>query len=104
MEFCITYSSKNENPSNSFYVGYGIGRNYKEKWEFNYDGRISNNQFNNTTKNNAGIVNANTLPALNESIINNKGSNYNINQSFRKRYQIHTCRICGFRYQINRIK
>jgi hypothetical protein len=45
----IVQRARTQNPSNSFYVGYGIGRNYKEKWEFNYDGRISNNQFNNTT-------------------------------------------------------
>lgn len=86
----IVQRARTQNPSNSFYVGYGIGRNYKEKWEFNYDGRISNNQFNNTTKNNAGIVSANALPALNESIINNKGSNYNINQSFRSKYKLDT--------------
>ncbi|MFZ9403548.1 MAG: TonB-dependent receptor, partial [Sediminibacterium sp.] len=86
----IIQRARTQNPSNSFYVGYGIGKNYKEKWEFNYDGRMSNNLYNNTTKNNAGIASITGLPLLNESIINNKGNNYNINQSFRSKYKLDT--------------
>lgn len=86
----IVQRARTQNPSNSFYIGYGIGKNFKEKWEFNYDGRISNNLFNNTTKNDAGIASSTALPVLNESIINNKGNNYNINQSFRAKYKLDT--------------
>lgn len=88
----IIQKARTQNPSNSFYVGYGIGKNWKEKWELNYDGRISNNVFDNRTKNNAGLVNnlEYSLPVLNESSINNKGNNYNINQSFRSKYKLDT--------------
>ena len=88
----IIQKARTQNPSNSFYVGYGIGKNWKEKWELNYDGRISNNVFDNRTKNNAGLVNnlEYSLPMLNESSINNKGNNYNINQSFRSKYKLDT--------------
>ena len=88
----IIQKARTQSPSNSFYVGYGIGKNWKEKWELNYDGRISNNVFDNRTKNNAGLVNnlAYSMPVLNESNINNKGNNYNINQSFRSKYKLDT--------------
>ena len=88
----IIQKARTQSPSNSFYVGYGIGKNWKEKWEFNYDGRISNNVFDNRTKNNAGLVNnfSYSMPVLNESNINNKGNNYNINQSFRSKYKLDT--------------
>lgn len=88
----IIQKARTQNPSNSFYVGYGIGKNWKEKWELNYDGRISNNVYDNRTKNNAGLVNnlEYSLPVLNESSINNKGNNYNINQSFRSKYKLDT--------------
>lgn len=88
----IIQKARTKNPSNSFYVGYGIGKNWKEKWELNYDGRISNNVFDNSTKNNAGLVNnlEYSLPVLNQTNINNKGSNYNINQSFRSKYKLDT--------------
>jgi len=88
----IIQKARTQSPSNSFYVGYGIGKNWKEKWELNYDGRISNNVYDNRTKNNAGLVNnlEYSLPVLNESSINNKGNNYNINQSFRSKYKLDT--------------
>lgn len=88
----IIQKARTQNPSKSFYIGYGIGKNVKEKWELNYDGRISNNAFDNSTKNNAGLVNnlEYSLPVLNLTSINNKGSNYNINQSFRSKYKLDT--------------
>jgi len=88
----IMQKARTQSPSNSFYVGYGVGKTYKEKWELNYDGRISNNLFNNTTNNKAGLVSNNptAIPVLNQSIINNKGNNYNINQSFRSKYKLDT--------------
>ncbi len=88
----IMQKARTQSPSNSFYVGYGVGKTYKEKWELNYDGRISNNVYNNTTNNKAGLVfnNPTAIPVLNQSIINNKGNNYNINQSFRSKYKLDT--------------
>jgi len=88
----IMQKARTQSPSNSFYVGYGVGKTYKEKWELNYDGRISNNVYDNTTNNKAGLVSNNptAIPVLNQSIINNKGNNYNINQSFRSKYKLDT--------------
>ncbi len=88
----IVQKASTQNSSNSFYLGYGIGKNFKEKWELNYDGRISNNLSNNSTNNNAGLVTvlSSAIPILNQSLINNKGNNFNINQSFRSKYKLDT--------------
>src|SRR5689334_4730821 len=43
-------------PANSFYLGYGLGYEWKKKWEFNYDGRFTYNENNNNGYNNSLII------------------------------------------------
>ena len=79
-------------PNHSVNMGYGFGKTYKEKWELNYDGRMSQNKFDNTTHSQSYLhqisINQNTGNI--ESYVNNKGVNNFINQSFRVKLKLDT--------------
>ena len=79
-------------PNHSANLGYGFGKTIKDKWEFNYDGRMSQNKFDNTTNSNSYLrqisVNQNTGNI--QTSVNNKGRNNFMNQSFRMKLKLDT--------------
>ena len=79
-------------PNHSVNLGYGFGKTIKEKWELNYDGRMSQNKFDNTTNSNSFLrqisINQNTGNL--QSYVNNKGTNNFMNQSFRVKLKLDT--------------
>ncbi len=77
-------------PNNAINFGYGFSKNVKEFWELSYDGRASQNNFDNQSTNisNIHIVSINKdLPSIN-SIVNNKGVSNFLNQSFRAKRKL----------------
>lgn len=82
--------AKAVSPNTAINVGYGFGKTVKEKWELNYDGRMSQNKFDNTTNSESFLHQvANNQDNGNlESYVNNKGTNDFINQSFRAKLKL----------------
>jgi hypothetical protein len=79
-------------PNHSVNLGYGFGKTIKEKWELNYDGRMSQNKFDNTTNSNSFLhqISNNQNTGNLQSYVNNKGTNNFINQSFRVKLKLDT--------------
>ena len=77
-------------PNNSISVGYGFGKTIKEKWELNYDGRMSQNKFDNTTNSESFLhqIFLNQNSGNLKSYVDNKGTNNFINQSFRVKLKL----------------
>jgi hypothetical protein len=72
-------------PNTAINMGYGLSKNVKEVWEFNYDGRASQNNSNNSTTNVSSINIISLQKELSNirSLVNNKGTSNFLNQSFR---------------------
>jgi len=79
-------------PNTSISVGYGLGKTIKEKWELNYDGRVSQNKFDNTTNSESFLhqISINQNAGNLQSYVNNKGTNNFINQSLRVKLKLDT--------------
>jgi iron complex outermembrane recepter protein len=79
-------------PNHSVNLGYGFGKTIKEKWELNYDGRMSQNKFDNTTNSNSFLrqISNNQNTGNLQSYVNNKGTNNFMNQSFRVKLKLDT--------------
>lgn len=79
-------------PNHSVNLGYGFGKTFKEKWELNYDGRMSQNKFDNTTNNLSFLrqLSTNQNTGNLQSYVNNKGTNNFMNQSFRVKLKLDT--------------
>ena len=92
LDTTLSQKARTVSPNNSFYIGYGLGKNLKEKWELNYDGRFSNQHFENTTKSNSFLQNTmNVTPLSNVfSDVINQGDNLSLNQSFRAKNKLDT--------------
>ena len=86
----IKQTANSTTPSNAVYVGYGIGKNIGEKWELNYDGRLSQSKSENSTLNASTVkvlsINQN-LSDLQTFVQNNNESKF-INQSFRAKLKV----------------
>jgi hypothetical protein len=84
--------AKAVSPNNAINLGYGFGKTVKEKWELNYDGRMSQNKFDNTTNSESFLhqVSVNQDNGNLKSFVNNKGVNNFINQSFRAKLKLDT--------------
>ncbi|MGV3529289.1 MAG: outer membrane beta-barrel protein [Flavisolibacter sp.] len=69
-------------PANSFYAGYGLGYQFSDKWELNYDGRYSHNTANSSSINASGIeaITAQQKITSNEATIDNITKSFNISQ------------------------
>ena len=84
-------------PNHSANLGYGLGKTIKDKWELNYDGRMSQNKFDNTTSSNSFLrqisINQNTGNL--QTYVNNKGTNSFMNQSFRVKLKLDTVGASG---------
>jgi hypothetical protein len=79
-------------PNQSINFGYGFGKSIKDKWELNYDGRMSQNTSTNTTLNQSYLsllTIQQTANNLQSSVIN-QGKNQFINQSFRAKLKLDT--------------
>lgn len=88
----LKQNARSLTPSTAINIGYGFGKNLNDKWDLNYDGRMSQNKSNNTTLN-ASFVNViSTDGHLNDllSFVENKGTNNFINQSFRAKLKLDT--------------
>ena len=79
-------------PNHSVNLGYGFGKTIKEKWELNYDGRMSQNKFDNTTNSQSYLhqISNNQNTGNLQSYVNNKGTNNFMNQSFRVKLKLDT--------------
>jgi len=77
-------------PNHSVNLGYGFGKTFNEKWELNYDGRMSQNTFDNTTKSESYLLQLSNNQSTGnlQTSVNNKGNNNFINQSIRAKLKL----------------
>jgi len=85
----LKQTAKTLSPNKSAYIGFGLGRNWTDRFELNYDARVSGQSFINTT-NNASLLQKNVKQNLSAigSLVNNDGSNFNFNQSVRSKLKL----------------
>jgi iron complex outermembrane receptor protein len=79
-------------PNTAINMGYGFGKNIKDKWDLNYDGRLSQNKSDNTTLNESfvRVVSLNKNLSDLKSLVENNSTNNFINQSFRAKLKLDT--------------
>ena len=85
----LKQTAKTLSPNKSAYIGFGLGRNWTDRFELNYDARISGQDFLNTT-NNTSLLEKNAKQNLSAiaSLVKNDGANLNINQSVRSKLKL----------------
>jgi len=90
LDTLLQQNARTLSPNSSINMGYGFGKNFKDKWDLNYDGRMSQNKFNNTTLNGSivKVVSLNKNLSELSSMVDNNGSNNFINQSFRAKLKL----------------
>jgi len=85
----LKQTAKTLSPNRSAYIGFGLGRNWTDRYELNYDARLSGQSFVNTTNNESFLVrNAKQNLSAIGSLVNNDGSNFNLNQSVRSKLKL----------------
>ncbi|MEY4572113.1 MAG: hypothetical protein RLZ10_1339 [Bacteroidota bacterium] len=85
----LKQTAKTLSPNRSAYIGFGLGRNWTDRFELNYDARVSGQSFVNTTNNESFLVrNAKQNLSAIGSLVNNDGSNFNLNQSVRSKLKL----------------
>ena len=85
----LKQTAKTLSPNKSAYIGFGLGRNWTDRFELNYDARLSGQSFVNTTNNESFLVrNAKQNLSAIGSLVNNDGSNFNLNQSVRSKLKL----------------
>jgi hypothetical protein len=79
-------------PAKSIYLGYGLGYDLSNKWEFNYDGRFSYNKNKNTSSNLSDIIQLSTanVTSSNQADVHTNTYNLNISQSVTFKKKIDT--------------
>jgi iron complex outermembrane recepter protein len=77
-------------PTNSYYLGFGIGYQLNKKWEINYDSRLSYTNFINSSTNLSQIkkISNNNLITNNTTDVDNKGNSFNVTQGISTKYKI----------------
>ena len=88
----LKQTAKTLSPNKSAYIGFGLGRNWTDRFELNYDARVSGQSFINST-NNASIlekISAKKNLSSIASLVENDGSNFNFNQSVRSKLKLDT--------------
>ena len=77
-------------PANSYYLGYGFNYALTDKWELNYDGRLSYNLGKTNSANESIIQKISTggVARNNIAYINNTAKSYSINQGLNAKYKI----------------
>jgi hypothetical protein len=86
----LNQSALTKYPTNSYYLGYGLNYSASEKWDLNYDGRISYNSSRNNSANESIISKISTGQPVTDNIayINNRQKTWSLTQGFNARYKI----------------
>ena len=86
----LSQNAQTFRPNKSAYIGFGIGKNWTERFELNYDARLSGQSFVNTTNNESNLEKISTTQNLSSiaSLVNNDGANLNMNQSVRSKLKL----------------
>ncbi len=89
MDTVLKQTAKTLSPNKSAYIGFGLGSNWTDRFELNYDARLSGQSFVNTT-NNESLLEKNAKQNLSAiaSLVKNDGSSLNINQSVRSKLKL----------------
>lgn len=90
MDTVLKQTAKTLSPNKSAYIGFGFGRNWTDRFELNYDARLSGQSLINSTNNQSvlqKIAAQQNLTAI-ASLVKNDGSNLNINQSVRSKLKL----------------
>ncbi len=89
MDTVLKQTAKTLSPNKSAYIGFGLGSNWSDRFELNYDARLSGQSFVNTT-NNESLLEKNAKQNLSAiaSLVKNDGSSLNINQSVRSKLKL----------------
>ena len=92
LDTLLKQNARTVSPNTAINIGYGFGKNIKDKWELNYDGRMSQNKSDNTTHNESfvHVLSTNQNVSDLQSMVNNGNTNNFINQSFRAKLKIDT--------------
>jgi len=77
-------------PSSIYYAGYGLGYTSGKKWDLNFDGRISLNDFNNWTANQSLIEKISNSQVLTNNLasVQNKGTAFLLSNGLSSKYKI----------------
>ncbi|MFM8964090.1 MAG: outer membrane beta-barrel protein, partial [Sphingomonadales bacterium] len=86
----LKQTAKTLSPNKSAYIGFGLGRNWTDRFELNYDARISGQSFLNSTNNTSILEKIAAKKNLSNiaSLVENDGSNFNFNQSVRSKLKL----------------
>ncbi len=90
MDTVLRQTAKTLSPNKSAYIGFGLGRNWTDRFELNYDARFSGQSFVNSTNNESILERVSAKQNLSAiaSLVDNDGSNLNINQSVRSKLKL----------------
>jgi iron complex outermembrane recepter protein len=77
-------------PSSIYYAGYGLGYSSGKKWDLNFDGRISLNDFDNRTANQSviGKISNGEVLTSNLARVQNKGTGFLLSNGVSSKYKI----------------
>ncbi len=86
----LNQSALTKYPTQSYYLGYGLAYSVNDKWDLNYDGRISYNSSRNNSANESIISKISTGLPVSDNIaqINNRQKTWSLTQGFNARYKI----------------
>ena len=86
----LKQTAKTLSPNRSAYIGFGLGRNWTDRFELNYDARLSGQSFINSTNNESILEKISAKKNLSAiaSLVENDGSNFNFNQSVRSKLKL----------------
>jgi iron complex outermembrane receptor protein len=86
----LKQNAKTLSPNKSAYIGFGLGRSWTDRFELNYDARLSGQAFVNTTNNESIVEKISAKKNLSSiaSLVENDGSNFNLNQSIRSKLKL----------------
>ena len=86
----LKQTAKTLSPNRSAYIGFGVGRNWTDRYELNYDARLSGQSFINSTNNESILEKISAKKNLSAiaSLVENDGSNFNFNQSVRSKLKL----------------
>jgi iron complex outermembrane receptor protein len=92
LDTLLKQNARTISPNTAMNIGYGFGKNVNEKWELNYDGRMSQNKFDNTTRNESfvNVLSLNKNVSDLKSKVANEGTNNFLNQSIRAKLKLDT--------------
>jgi len=90
LDTVLKQTAKTLSPNRSAYIGFGVGRNWTDRFELNYDARVSGQSFINSTNNESILEKISAKKNLSAiaSLVENDGSNFNFNQSVRSKLKL----------------